>query len=227
MADVEMKPVDKKSDKDTKDTKDKEESSSTPAAPSSPASEIKTNLALIHRGVISLEPRFTNRVLRSLNTLRKKLNGAILRDVIGEVYAKGMSIVPHASFTTHVDVPDASTKDVLITWVSAIAVASDMDVDSAAVPSAPKAAPTLELVPESEIYIRLLIIHQLLKEESSYPKAKDLANETVEKIAVLNRRSMDPIAARVWYALERAYEVNGTLAQARPYVMVFHFWNMH
>jgi 26S proteasome regulatory subunit N3 len=222
MADVEMKPVDKKSDKDTKDTKDKEESSSTPAAPPSPASEIKTNLALIHRGVISLEPRFTNRVLRSLNTLRKKLNGAILRDVIAEVYAKGMFIVLHTPFTTHVDVTDASTKDALTTWVSSISVASDMDVDAAAAPSAPKSAPTLELVPESEIYIRLLIIHQLLREESSYPKAKDLANDTVEKIAVLNRRSMDPIAARIWYALERAYEVNGTLAQARPYVMAFH-----
>ncbi len=45
----------------------------------------------------------------------------------------------------------------------------------------------------------------------------DLANETVQKIQSLNRRSLDPIAARVWFALERAYELGGELSDARPY----------
>jgi 26S proteasome regulatory subunit N3 len=90
-----------------------------------------------------------------------------------------------------------------------------MDIDSSSTPTAAKPTP-VELVPESEVYLRLLIVHQLLKEKTTQGKAKELADNTVEKIASLNRRSMDPIAARVWYALERAYEVNGVLSQARP-----------
>ena len=44
----------------------------------------------------------------------------------------------------------------------------------------------------------------------------EISKQTVEKIQVLNRRTMDPIAAKVWYALERSYELGGELADARP-----------
>jgi 26S proteasome regulatory subunit N3 len=84
MADVEMKPADNAA---TKDLAKKEEPK--PVPPPSPAAEIKGNLALIERGVSTLEPRFTNRVLRSLTALRKRLTDAILREAITDVYAKG------------------------------------------------------------------------------------------------------------------------------------------
>jgi 26S proteasome regulatory subunit N3 len=212
MADVDMKPADKPTD-----SKDAETTKSQPAPPLTPAAEIKSNLALIHRGVSTLEPRFTNRVLRTLTTLKKKLNAAILRSVIEEVYAKGTP--SHFTFAHVVERrTDAATKGSLLALVpnGASVESSGMDVDSAPPPAGAKPAPTLELVPESEVYIRLLIILQLLKQKETYGKAKDLAKETVEKIASLNRRSMDPLAAKVWYSLERAYELNGVLAEARP-----------
>lgn len=37
----------------------------------------------------------------------------------------------------------------------------------------------------------------------------------------LNRRSMDAIAAKVWFAVERSYELGGDLADARPWVSLF------
>jgi 26S proteasome regulatory subunit N3 len=86
MADVNMKAGDKSADDKPKDTTP----AKPPPPPPSPAAEIKANLGLIHRGVVSLEPRFTNRVLRGLTTLRKKLTSAIFRDVVSEVYAKGV-----------------------------------------------------------------------------------------------------------------------------------------
>lgn len=73
-----------------------------------------------------------------------------------------------------------------------------------------------ETVPETEIYFRLLILYHLLTSASTYSEAINLANETVQKIQSLNRRSLDPIAARVWFALERAYELGGELSDARP-----------
>jgi 26S proteasome regulatory subunit N3 len=85
-----------------------------------------------------------------------------------------------------------------------------MDVD---------AKPTVqEPAPEIEIYLRLLITYTLLSSSEGYGKALQLAKDTGEKILQLNRRSMDPIAAKVWYAVDRAYELGGELADARPYV---------
>ena len=86
-----------------------------------------------------------------------------------------------------------------------------MEVDSS--PSKPA---TVEPIPEIEIYIRLLLIHYLLASSATHGKAMEISKQTVEKIQVLNRRTMDPIAAKVWYALERSYELGGELADARP-----------
>jgi 26S proteasome regulatory subunit N3 len=88
-----------------------------------------------------------------------------------------------------------------------------MDVDPA---PATKSIVPPEPVPEVDVYIRLLLIHHLLTSPSTYPKALDLAHETVEKMQALNRRSMDPIGAKIWFAVERCYELGGNLADARP-----------
>ena len=87
MADVEMKPADTTQDK-PEDNKDVEE----PPPPPTPAAEIKSNIALIEKAVWSLEPRFTHRVLRSFTALRKKLDDAVLREAIQEVYPTGQPI---------------------------------------------------------------------------------------------------------------------------------------
>ncbi|KAG5219754.1 26S proteasome non-ATPase regulatory [Salix suchowensis] len=71
-------------------------------------------------------------------------------------------------------------------------------------------------VPEADIYFRLLILHHLLSSPSTHGKAVGLAQQTVEKMQALNRRSMDPIASKIWFAVERAYELGGELADARP-----------
>jgi 26S proteasome regulatory subunit N3 len=78
-----------KKDVDDKKTDKKDGEAVKPKPPPTPAAEIRANLALIHRGVTSLEPRFTNRVLRSLTSLRKKITPAILRGIVGEIYEKG------------------------------------------------------------------------------------------------------------------------------------------
>lgn len=90
-----------------------------------------------------------------------------------------------------------------------------MDVDAPSTTPASKPV-TSEPVPEVEVYLRLLVLHHLLKSEAGYAKAKELANETISVIQRLNRRTMDPISAKVWYAVERTYELAGELDGARP-----------
>ncbi|KAA1472060.1 hypothetical protein DENSPDRAFT_838215 [Dentipellis sp. KUC8613] len=191
MADVEMKPADAKSKEEvSKDTK-------TTSPPLSPVAEIKSNAALIEKAVHNIEPRFTHRVLRSLAAIRKRLDDKVLHDAIVEIYPK-----------------DSAVKASLLVWLPNVpAEDQSMDVDSS---TPPKTSPASDPVPEVEIYLRLLVLHHLLTNQSHYGKALELAQETIQKIQSLNRRSMDPIAAKVWFAVERAYELGAELSDARP-----------
>lgn len=109
---------------------------------------------------------------------------------------------------------DSSVKAPLLAWLPEAPTKESMDVDDAPAPKPPTSDP----VPEAQIYLQLLLIHYLLTKPETYSKAMALVKETVSKIQALNRRSMDPIAAKVWYAVERTYELAGDLAEARPYV---------
>lgn len=90
MPDVEMKPTDSKPKDGKKDgEKEEKKEAAPPPPPPTPEAEIKANIALIERAVATLEPRFTHRVLRTLATLRKRIDEKVLRNAISEVYAKG------------------------------------------------------------------------------------------------------------------------------------------
>lgn len=213
MADVEMNA------KDAKKEEEKKEDAKTPPPPPTPLAEIKSNAALIDKAVSTLEPRFTHRVLKSLTALRRRTDATVLRNAVEEIYPKGESVLSTCRPTRSSDwaglVDSATRKSLLSLLPGSSDSASSMDIDSL-----PK---TQEPVPEVEIYLRLLIIYTLLNSSETYGKALQLAQETGEKILQLNRRSMDPIAAKVWYAVDRAYELGGELADARPYAPILPF----
>jgi len=109
---------------------------------------------------------------------------------------------------------DSSVKVSLLSWLPEGPAKETMDVDD--VPTTKP--PTSDPVPEVQIYLQLLLLHHLLTNPETYMGAIRLMEETIIKMQALNRRSMDPIAAKVWYAVERTYELAGDLAEARPYV---------
>jgi 26S proteasome regulatory subunit N3 len=216
MSDVEMvKATDKKDEK-----KDEKKSEPKPEPPT-PTQEIKANIALIDRAINDLETRFTHRVLRSLTALRKRINDKVLRDAIDENYPKGVWCIH--TFCSHAQLcADSAVKNSLLSWLPpAPATEQSMEVDTtseanATAPLPPSSKPTSEPVPEAEIYLRLLIIHHLHTSKDTYSKSIELSHETVDKMQSMNRRSMDPIAAKIWFAVERSYELGGELADARP-----------
>ncbi|KAH6917972.1 diphenol oxidase-A2 [Coprinopsis sp. MPI-PUGE-AT-0042] len=189
MADIEMKPAEDVPVKD-EDKKKEESAEEKKPEPLTPVEEIKANAGLLEKAVASLEPRFTHRVLRTLTALRKKIDDAVLRTAINDIYTK-----------------DGPVKKALLSWLPA-ETSGTMEVDTS--------KPSSEPVPEVEIYLRLLLIYHLLSTPANYPKALDLSNQTVEKLQSLNRRSLDSIAAKVWLAVQRAYELSNTLDTARP-----------
>lgn len=208
-----MKPADKTGTEPAKTTEPEKEE----PKPISPVDEIKANIALIDRAVATLEPRFTHRVLRTLSALRKTLSDAVLRDAIEGVYparmSKSCSVVEVKTLTRLTESPIRSA---LLSWLpKAPLLDHSMEVDTTSTPAKPTPV-TQEPVPEAEIYLRLLMLHHLQSEAANYAKSIELAHETVDKMQTLNRRSMDPIAAKIWFAVERAYELGGELADARP-----------
>nr|GAT59197.1 PCI-domain-containing protein [Mycena chlorophos] len=195
-ADVEMKPA--ADEKDKKPEEKKEDQEEKPAPPPTPLQEIKANVVLIERAVASIEPRFAHRALRTLTALRKKLDVVVLRSAVSEVYVK-----------------DSPTKESLLSWLPDVPVEA-MEVDPKETPAPTKKDAASEPIPEVDMYLRLLMMHFFTASPETHAKALDLGHQTVEKMQALNRRSMDPIAAKVWYALERTYEIAGELADARP-----------
>lgn len=212
MPDVEIaKATDKKDEK--KDERKPE--------PPTPTQEIKANIALIDRAINDLETRLTHRVLRSLTALRKRINDKVLRDAIEENYPKGVWCI-HTFYSYTQLCADSAVKNSLLSWLPPAPPAEQsMEVDTTSGTNAtaslsPSSKPTSDPVPEAEVYFRLLIIHHLHTSKDTYSKSIELSHETVDKMQAMNRRSMDPIAAKIWFAVERSYELGGELADARP-----------
>ena len=95
-----------------------------------------------------------------------------------------------------------------------------MEIDatpaSTATPAKSSAAPSYVALPETEVYFRILLLHHLLSSSTAHENTIKLAHETVQKIQAWNRRTLDPLAARVWFAIGRAYELGGELRDLRP-----------
>lgn len=93
-----------------------------------------------------------------------------------------------------------------------------MEVDSTAAPTL-NATPTKpvpsEPNPEVDTYLRLLYILFLIDSKNT-EKAIELSLKTAERIHDLNRRTLDPIASKVYFYLSRAHEIGGKLADIRP-----------
>jgi len=166
-----------------------------PPVPISVGAEIKANLALLDRAVSTVEPRFTIRVLRNLNGLRKKLNAENLREAILGLYAK-----------------DSPSRKALAAYIPS-ASSGSMDLDTTST-----AKTTPEPIPEVDTYIRLLLILHFL-DTSDVSKATQLTHETIAKIQALNRRSLDPLSAKIYFYLDRVHEVSGDLASIRSLLL--------
>ncbi|CAE6411024.1 unnamed protein product [Rhizoctonia solani] len=187
-----------------------EKPTESPPAPIPVGAEIKTNLALLDRAVSTVEPRFTIRVLRNLTGLRKKLNADHLREAVSLNYPKGTRIQPaHVPYSDPTS--DSPARKALAPYVPS--PSSSMDIDST-----PSTKLSAEPIPEIDVYLRLLFILHFL-DNSDLPKATKLTHETIEKIQSLNRRSLDPLAAKVYFYLDRVHEATGDLSSIRSLLL--------
>jgi len=169
--------------KDEKKDGEKEEKKEDPVAVA--VNEIKQNFVLLERAVTLFDPRFTLRVLRHIASLRRRLTPEIIAKVVTETYPA--------------DNPSSKT------LLQAIGQAgAQMDVDET--DGAPKTPPSGDVLPEVDVYLHLLVQIYLLDKKENETGAK-FSSLLVDKIHLLNRRTMDALAAKVYFYYSRFYEL--------------------
>jgi 26S proteasome regulatory subunit N3 len=122
-------------------------------------------------------------------------------------------------FLTLSETADSPAKKALLNYVPPVEKEVEMEVDAPSTAASTLKPPpvTSEPVADVDVYLRLLAMLHLTN-IPEHKKAIELAHETVEKIQSLNKRSLDPIAAKVYFCIGRLYEVAGSFDQIRSCV---------
>ncbi|KMU84541.1 26S proteasome non-ATPase regulatory subunit 3 [Coccidioides immitis H538.4] len=154
--------------------------------------DIKNNFILLERAVMHFDPRFTLRVLRTISSMRKQLSAELLAQVVVETYQRSDS---RASFLLKALGKEAA--------FDAVPNDTSMDVDNGS--KSPKSGIPKEIIPEIDIYLSILIQIYLYDTEEVQHGA-EFSNALVEKLRTLNRRTLDALAARVYFYYSLFYE---------------------
>ncbi|KAL4799434.1 isoprenoid synthase domain-containing protein [Aspergillus venezuelensis] len=151
--------------------------------------DIQTNFTLLERAVAHFDPRFTLRVLRSISSMRKHIASDVLADVIVDAFPKSSST---ASFLLNA-IDQAGAFDNAGT-------SSKMEVD------ADKSKPaSKEVLPEIDIYLSILVqVH--LYDQKEIQKGAKFSTSLIERLRTLNRRTLDSLAARVYFYYSLFFE---------------------
>ncbi|KKA24804.1 hypothetical protein T310_1163 [Rasamsonia emersonii CBS 393.64] len=147
--------------------------------------DIKNNFNLLERAVTQFDPRFTLRVLRSISSMRKHITPDVLAEVIVDTYPSSHQT---ASFLLEA-IGKAGAYD-----------GAKMELDS------DKSKPVArEILPEVDMYLSILV-QIYLYDHKEIQRGADFSSKLVERLRTLNRRTLDSLAARVYFYYSLFYE---------------------
>ncbi|CAG8905276.1 unnamed protein product [Penicillium egyptiacum] len=150
--------------------------------------DIKSNFTLLERAVAHFDPRFTLRVLRSISSMRKHLTPEVLAEVIVETYSTSSST---ASFLLEALGQTNAFENA--------PASSQMEVDSDKKPI-PK-----EILAEVDAYLSILVQIYLF-DQREIQKGAQFSTSLIERLRALNRRTLDSLAARVYFYYSLFFE---------------------
>lgn len=152
-------------------------------------SDIKNNFSLLERAVTQFDPRFTLRVLRSISSMRKHIDPDLLAEVIVTTY-------PPSSLTASFLLNSIDRSSAF----ESAAASSEMEVDSDKNKPAPK-----EILPEVDTYLAILV-QICMFDQQAFQKGAEFSTELIERMRTLNRRTLDSLAARVYFYYSLFFE---------------------
>jgi len=162
--------------------------------------DIREQLILLEKAVLSREQRHTLRVLRSLPSMRKRLSNNVFLKLSSLFYngRHNTDDVSKIEFVKHLEDPKKS--------------AASVD------PAGKGKVGKFPRLPECEVYIHLLLLIHLI-DKKKFESGTKLANKLLNRLVKENRRSLDPLAARCYFYYSRIYELVGRLEDVRS---IFH-----
>eukprot|EP00894_Picocystis_sp_ML_P002088 jgi/Pico_ML_1/52605/g3285.t1 len=202
MADTEMKDVDANGgtgdvNKQQKDDKGGEEGKKTPLQ------QMHANLKLLSKAVATKESRTINRVLRQSFAMRKNFSVDMVERLSNAV------------------VSDVEARDLLLQLLQKIGRdgRDEMEMENGKVDKGENLSLPKQL-PEAEALVFLIVLVMLV-DRKLYADAKVFANKSVEFVERYNRRTLDLIAARIFFYLSWSYECTGTLSESKEVVDIY------
>ncbi len=162
------------------------------AATDLPCTDIKANFVLLERAVAQFDARFTLRVLRSMSSVRKHLSPDLLAQVITETYSSNNPVAK--TLLAAIEKEDVSFES--------SDAASEMEIDGQ---TKDKTSKNKDQLPEVDIYLSILTQIYLYDSKRIELGAKFSGN-LVEKLRTLNRRTLDPLSARVYFYYSLFFE---------------------
>lgn len=173
--------------------------------------DLSAAFAVLERFVNAREPRHMVQALRVLGPFRKKG-----KESPGVAVGALM-----AAISTHV-APSAALRAPMLALlgmlpqpaepVPAPAASEDKDDEKKA---------SISKLPENEVLVGLLVL-TLLLDHNQVIAAVPFSLQLMERVGALKRRTLDPIAERVYFYASWAHEVNGTLVAIRSPLLAAH-----
>lgn len=156
--------------------------------------EIRDHARQIEKAVVSKEPRFVLRVLRSLPSTRRKVNATVLRSLAVHLYPGGLE------------------RESMLAFVEPL-----LPGQTEPEPTGRTRPVTKSPLPEVDAYIHLLALVRLI-DANEMRLAAQCSETLMRKIVGHNRRTLDLIAAKSYFYHTRVAELNGTLESVRSFL---------
>ncbi|XP_042454158.1 probable 26S proteasome non-ATPase regulatory subunit 3 [Zingiber officinale] len=171
-----------------------------PAAAPSALQHLKEIAALIETGAQAKEVRRIVRAIRLTMMLRRKLKAPVVSAFLGHVLTAGSEAFAKLSSF----LPKENE--------------NDMEVDTTASSVQTTAKHSL---PDIEVYCYLLVLIFLI-DQKRYDEAKACSSASIARLRNINRRTVDVIAARLYFYYSFAYELTNSLAEIRGTLLGLH-----
>jgi len=158
----------------------------------------------------SREPRHMASALRTVGVFRKKCKG-FPADAVGALTAV---------LASHV-APSAVLRAPLLSLLGALPQPTEPAAAPPAAEDKEDEKKTISKLPENEMFVGLLVL-TLLLDLNHAAQAVPLGLQLMERVGALKRRTLDPIAEKVYFYASWAHEVNGTLVAIRSPLLAAH-----
>jgi 26S proteasome regulatory subunit N3 len=180
-------------------------STSEPPAPPSPLSQLKGVIPSIEKGVASKEMRLMARAIRQMLAVRRSLKSSTV-----------------AGFLKHALPPGSESLSRLSPYVATVDKnEKDMDVDSPPTSVQSQLSHRQSVLPEVEMFSYLLVIIFLI-DQKQIEEAKSCSMSAVKRLQQLNRRTLDVLAARIYFYYSYSFELTDSLADIRGTLLALH-----